>query len=405
MLDAEEIFNWKVNLLSKGCRLDPNFEAPPSIALKKIHLYSHSHEKYESAIPDDLILSDQSICRIRYRSDSHIALEKKGMHYQIRNTLNDETLAAHFVPRPAFANSTVSNLPLSSICALLGTDLLGITPSNYCFYFQQNKQCRFCEILPTFKSEVEYPRAFKNRKVIEESVISALSAEERLRFIAMTTGNIHSYDATVDFFVEVGESLQKYPSFQKTKQVLATLMPPDDLSKISALREKGFTKVYFPLEVFDPDHFHHVCPGKADYGYEKILKALETAVQIFGRGNVYTNFVYGIQSLNRSLEPSSYDPQRENDLSFKAVTEMLSLSVIPAFTLYHFGGYNAIGSLKLDTEAISCFFKEWGNLVRDAEIVPNSQEAVLFGPLSLSNTLFNDGYLLAQSLLLPLKKH
>jgi hypothetical protein len=68
---------------------------------------------------------------------------------------------------------------------------------------------------------------------------------------------------------------------------------------------------------------------------------------------------------------------------------------MPDFTLYHYGGYNSIGKLQLDTNFTSSFFRHWGELVRDSGIIPNEQQAVLFSPLSLSNTLFNDGYRLA----------
>ncbi|PWU14530.1 MAG: hypothetical protein C5B45_04245 [Chlamydiae bacterium] len=395
MFSLEETFKWKSNLLTHGCRVAPNTSFPPSIALKKIHLYAHSSEKYHQPIPDDLVLPNQIISRIRYHSHSPFILESTLSGYQVRHEMTAEALPVSFVPLPAFTDLIVSELPISSICSFLGADLLGITPSNYCFYFQQGKQCRFCEILPTFKKEVEYLKTFKSLDVIENSILTALTREERLRFVAITTGNIHSYDATVDYFVQIGERLQGHPIFQKAEQVLATLMPPDDLSKIALLREKGFTKIYFPLEVFEPNHFLAVCPGKADYGYERILKALETAVQAFGSGHVYTNFVYGIQSLNNSLESSSYDPEKENDLSLKAVKAMLSMSVIPAFTLYHYGGYNSIGNVELNTDLTPAFFREWGELVRGAGIVPAGQETVLFSPLSLSNTLFNDGYCLA----------
>ncbi|NDE82014.1 MAG: hypothetical protein EB051_00135 [Chlamydiia bacterium] len=395
MFSLEETFKWKASLLTRGCRVAPNTTFPPSIALKKIHLYAHSSEKYNQPIPDDLVLPNQIISRIRYQSHSPFILENTTSGYQVRNETTAEAIPVNFVPLPAFTDLIVSGLPISSICSFLGTDLLGITPSNYCFYFQQGKQCRFCEILPTFKKEVEYPKTFKSLDIIEHSILTAFESESRLRFVAITTGNIHSYDATVDYFIQIGERLQKNPAFRKAEQVLATFMPPDDLSKIALIREKGFTKIYFPLEIFEPNHFRAVCPGKADYSYEKILKALETAVQVFGPGHVYTNFVYGIQSLNASLEASSYDPEKENELSLKAVQAMLSMSVIPAFTLYHYAGYNSIGNLALNTNSTFSFFREWGELVKNAEIVPLEQETVLFSPLSLSNTLFNDGYNLA----------
>lgn len=395
MCNLEKSFRWKVDLLTQGCRVASNTIFPSSIALKKIHLYAHSIETCNQPIPDDLVLPNQTISRIRYQSSSPFILEPTLSGYQVRCERTAETIPVSFIPLPAYTSSIVSGLSVSSICSFLGADLLGIIPSNYCSYFQKGEQCRFCEILPTFKKQVEYPKTFKSLDIIERSILTALISESRLKFIAITTGNVYNYDATVDYFAKIGERLQKDPVFQKVEQVLATLMPPDDLSRIELLREKGFTKIYFPLEVFEPKHFCNVCPGKAIYGYEKILKALEMAVRIFGSGQVYTNFVYGIQSLNASLEPSSYDPEKEKDLSLKATQAMLSMSVIPAFTLYHYGGYNSIGHLELNTNFTFSFFREWGELLRDAEIIPNDQEAVLFSPLSLSNTLFNDGYRLA----------
>jgi len=395
MFSIESVFDWKAALLVHGCRVSPYTEFPSTVSLKKIHLYAHSDEKIEQPLPDDLILPHQIIVRIRYRSESSFILEFIPTGYQIRNEKNDESIPVQFVNRPNFSGLKISELPIASICSLLGTDLLGIVPSNYCFYFQTKKQCRFCEILPTFKKEVDFHKSFKSLDLIEQSIITALQNEERLRFIAITTGNIHSYDATVDYFVQIGQRLQKASIFQKAEQVLATLMPPDDLDKIALLKEAGFTKLYFPLEVFSLNHFRIVCPGKDDFGYERILKALEFAVEVFGVGNVYTNFVYGIQSLNSSLDPHSYDPERENTLSLEAVKEMLEMKVIPAFTLYHYGGYNSIGRISLDVQATNIFFREWGRLVQDSGIIPSGQEVVLFSPLSLSNTLFNDGFRLA----------
>lgn len=395
MFNIESVFNWKVALLVHGCRVAPHTQFPTTISLKKIHLYAHSNEKIDQPIPDDLLLPCSTIVRIRYRSNSPFILESTTSGYQIRNEKDGNCIPVGLINRPGFSEFKVSELPISSICSFLGTDLLGITPSNYCFYFQNKTQCRFCEILPTFKNEVEFPKTFKNIDLIENSIIKAFENENRLRFIAITTGNIHSYNATVDYFIQIGEKLQQSPTFQKAEQVLATLMPPDDLSKIAQLREKGFTKIYFPLEVFNPSHFEVMCPGKSDFGYDRILKALEAAVEAFGVGNVYTNFVYGVQSLDSSLNPASYNPELENNLSLEAVKQMLARKVIPAFTLYHYAGYNSIGKIELDLDATHSFFREWGNLVFNSEVVPRTQDAVLFSPLSLSNTLFNDGFRLA----------
>lgn len=392
MHDLETIFKWKVNLLIHGCRVEANPTFPSTTALKKIHLYAHSDQKSSQPIPDDLLLPGDMIVRIRYQPNSEYVLKSTPEGYHLLNDLTGETLPVELVKSPKCKDVEVAGTKISSHCSFLGTDLLGIIPSNYCFYFQQGKQCRFCEILPTFKKDIDYRSSFKKLDVVENSILTALQCEERFRFVAITTGNIHSYDATVEYYQQIGQRLQANPIFKQAEQVLATLMPPDDLSKISLLHQSGFNKIYFPLEIYEETHFNIVCPGKKDYGYDKILKALDVALKIFGAGNVYTNFVYGIQSLNSALDSASYDPQRENDLSLNAVKGMLSRGIIPAFTLYHYAGYNSIGNLILDTRHTESFFKEWGKLVRDAKIVPKDQDAVLFGTRSLSNTLFNDGF-------------
>lgn len=396
MSNPLESFRWKTALLVKGCRISEKISFPSSLASKKIHLYSHSSEKIKTPIPDDLLLPHNTIVRLRYRTNSPYILELTEKGYQIRNEENDEIVTVHLIKRPLFSDVQVLQMNLSSICSYLGTDLLGITPSNYCFYFQNKKQCRFCEILPTFKDAVEFPKTFKSKDIIENALLTALKNDSQLKYIAITTGNIHSYDSTVDYFCEIGQRLQKSPVFQQAEEVLATLMPPDDFSKIEKLKASGFTKVYFPLEVFEKEHFRVVCPGKDEYGYDRLLKALEKATQVFGKGHVYTNFVYGIQSLNSSLEGASYDPEQENILSHIGVREMLERGIIPAFTLYHHGGYNQIGNIQLDLKNTYDFFHEWGRLVQASNIVPKQQEAVLFSSLSLSNTLFNDGYRLAR---------
>ena len=395
MLSLEESFKWKVDLLTNGCCLAPQITFPDSIGFKKIHLYADSTDKPDQPIPDDCILPHHIISRIRYRRKALFILEHRDSGYQVRNQKTNEAIPIQLNTWPSLDKCRFSHIPLSSIAAFLGTDLLGITPSNYCFYFQQKKECRFCEIFPLFKKEVAYPKAFKPIDAIEWAIQTAFTHLDSLRFIVMTTGNVRSYDWGVDAFIQMGKRLQKQPIFQKVEQVLATLMPPNDLSKLALLRQAGFTKICFPLEVFDPTHFQMVCPGKADYGYENILKALEFAVKIFGRGNVYTNFVYGIQSLNPSLDPVSYDPEKENSHALDAVKEMLGLSVLPGFTLYQYGGYNSIGPLTLNPNEVASFFLKWGELVKDAHIISQDEDSTIFSPFSLSNTLFNDGYRLA----------
>jgi hypothetical protein len=396
MHSFETVYNLKCALLVQGCKSDPYIQYPDGVFLKRIHLYSHSDEKIVSPIPDDIILDDLLVCRIRYNSKSPFIIKKNDQKFFIEHETTKETTPISFIHKPAGIEEEIEGNSVSSICSFLSKDLLGVTPSNYCFYFGNKSQCRFCEILQTYKNEVEYPKTFKKLDVIQGGIQKALTSNKDLKYLAITSGNLISYDYTFDYFIDIGKKLTQLKEYVQLDQVLATLMPPDDLSKIDQLYQNGFTKIYFPLEVFNKSHFEVVCPGKASYGYDKIIQALKYAINVFGKGNVYTNFVYGVQSLNQSLNPNSFDPALENKLSLLAVDEMLDLKIIPAFTLYHFGGYNSIGKIQLSSSHVESFFRIWGEKVQEAKIIPAHQSAVLFGAHSLSNTLFNDGFRLSE---------
>jgi hypothetical protein len=279
---------------------------------------------------------------------------------------------------------------------MLGADVLGVIPSNHCFYFRAGTECRFCEIQQTHRQSVEYRPTAKRRDVITEAVATAFTLEPRLRHFAVTSGNVRDYDYTARMFADLGARTSEVVDRRSLGDQLATLMPPTDLGLIDAIRRSGFNKIYFPLEVFRRDLFKVMCPGKDEYGYDRMLDALAMAVEVFGKGNAYTNFIYGVQSLDAPVGGRGFDAERENEVALEATADLLDRGVIPAFTIYHYGGANVIGELPLSSRSTLEFFREWGRMVASSGLVPPERDAVLFGPRSLSNTLFNDAFLLAK---------
>lgn len=397
--ELESCIKLKTTLLSLGCAIDKDVSFPDSVSTKSTHLYAHSPDERCEPIPDDLILQggySPILARIRYDPKSRLHLHQEGAAYMVEDEATRQDWKVDFVPRPKFINHSFGENKVSDICSYLGTDVVGVIPSNYCFYFGSGKQCQFCEILPTYQRKVEYKSAVKPAVIIEEAISAALQLDENIRYVAITSGNVRSYDHTSRLFVEIGNLLKLNTPLARIEQTLATLMPPDDLRLIPELKKAGYTKIYFPLEMYRRDQFKVVCPGKDDYGYDRILQALDCALESFGPGNVYTNFIYGLQSLDQNLVSASFNPLRENQVCVEAVEDMLERRVIPAFTFYHYGGFNSIGKLEIDSDAAFSFFKRWGELVFEANIVPAEREAVLFSTRSLSNTLFNDTFLLAK---------
>jgi len=390
----------KSRLLTEGCNISAGVDFPPNIQTKKIHLYAHSPFKSNFQIPEDIVLGKHPlalIVRVRYNPYSSLKIVKDNASYLLLDeSINNTTEISFINSFVSEEDHDKSSSSISAVCSFLGKDLIGVAPSNHCFYYKDETECKFCEIWQTYKKEVEYEKPLKKVDAISAAVDFALQKNPQLEHIAITSGNVKSYDYTVEFFCKIATSIKAKASSNRIQHFLATLMPPDNLNLIKDLREAGFNKVYFPLEVFERSLFKETCPGKHKYGYDKILDALEYATNVFGSGNVYTNFIYGIQSLNTNLESTSYNPEVENHRALIAAEEMIRRGILPVFTVYHSAGYNQIGQIALSASHTFDFFEGLGKQLLESNLIDKQEKSVIFGPLSLSNTLYNETFLLAK---------
>ena len=67
------------------------------------------------------------------------------------------------------------------------------------------------------------------------------------------------------------------------------------MSSSGNLHESGVQKVVFNLEAITENGFNKYCPGKSDLGYGFFIERLRYAIDIFGKGNVWTNLVFGLE--------------------------------------------------------------------------------------------------------------
>jgi hypothetical protein len=397
MSDLEDLCRLKSRLLADGCAVAGGLEFPEDMLSKEVHLYAHSSHRSRTRIPDDLLLQAgraRVVARIRYNPASPIRLSRGDEGFVLVGA-GDRPREVSVLRCPAACRRAAEESDIGSVCSMLGVDLIGVIPSNSCSYFGQGTQCRFCEIMPTYLKQVRHPRARKRVAAIVDAVMRALDAEPARRHLAITSGNLASYDQTAELLAEIAESLRDRGAlFGRSGDMLATLMPPRDLRLIERLRDAGYNRIYFALEVHDRRRFATIGPGKDAYGYDRIVDALSVAVDVFGRGNVFTNYIYGLQSHDMGSE-RSFDHANENRLARRAVEFMLGRNVVPAFTVYHESGDNQIGPLALDSESMWAFFRHWGERLASSGIVESEAETVIFGPHTLSNTLFNDAYRLA----------
>jgi len=75
--------------------------------------------------------------------------------------------------------------------------------------------------------------------------------------------------------------------------------PHDSIESLKTLKKLGIKQVQYNLEIANKELFTTTCPGKINY--EIFVNKLYEAVSIFGKGNVRSNFVLGLQDFSELL--------------------------------------------------------------------------------------------------------
>ena len=106
-------------------------------------------------------------------------------------------------------------------------------------------------------------------------------------------------------------------------------LPDEIIDQLHA--EQLVQGVCFNLEVWSPELFERVCPGKHRYvGYDNWIAALEHGVEVFGTERVYTAMVAGVE-----LEPEfELSWQEAADLAIQGAEDLCARGVIPIYSLY-----------------------------------------------------------------------
>ena len=204
-------------------------------------------------------------------------------------------------PKPLYYDKkTLSGIPMSHIVSAR-PQRLNVFQSSYCYFWAEDKGCKFCDIVTHTrqqKDELGVPSRLKPQD-ISETIREAIKEPGRFNSICLTSGSVIKgetiFDREVDFYIEtlqaIGEnfSTRKFPS-----ELISSAFNEKQLARL--YEQTGLTSYTSDLEVLGEDKFNWVCPGKAKYvGYQEWKQRLIKAVDIFGRGNVGTGLVGGVE--------------------------------------------------------------------------------------------------------------
>ncbi|MHC1681960.1 MAG: radical SAM protein [Clostridiaceae bacterium] len=180
-----------------------------------------------------------------------------------------------------------------------------IAYSNECSLKDKGKDCLFCNINATKDTYAQCQNiTWKTPQQIGETVAAAY--KEGYDKLTISGGFVPER-REVDYYIDVAESIKEHTGLEDFNGT-ATIGAPLDFSVFDKYKEAGYRTTSINLEIWDPNIFKTICPGKDEQcgGRENWLNAIDYAVKVFGKFRVRTTFVAGIEPKASLLEGIEY---------------------------------------------------------------------------------------------------
>jgi hypothetical protein len=207
-----------------------------------------------------------------------------------------------FQPRPRYLDKPISDgTPAGKLVAPIGGYWLESVPLKYCYYFQNQEQCRFCNIAAGGKL---YSPGEQKKKAEQIAEAFAIAWEEGIYHGVSLCGGSLPGARDQDQYVQIAQAIGKirrdwdeWNDGSVPVDYIGGAPIPGELHKIDELKASGIRYMQLNLEIGDPQWFAAICPGKARaIGYDHWVRALEYSAEIFGKnGEVRSNMVAGIE--------------------------------------------------------------------------------------------------------------
>ena len=262
------------------------------------------------AIPYLFRMEDDTQVRLRIKTDSPFSVRAtdEPQWYEI---LEDDEVVARttFEPRLDWTNKlTRDGTPMRSTGLSQHGEMLVLNVAPGCEYFvspvegtrskSENLSCQFCTYgLPDQRLKALGQELFQiglPEQTYERVIEACLDPDTQARQLYLVGGSMTTPEAEGERFVQIAKALNKAGLCDRYYVACGSgAIPKHHMEQMKALGVRG---ACFNLEVWDPEAFKRICPGKDKWvGRKAWLRALEDAVEVFGHNQVMTAFVGGIE--------------------------------------------------------------------------------------------------------------
>lgn len=194
-----------------------------------------------------------------------------------------------FPNRPKFYDlSTAEGIPYSHIATLHSKDVLATTILQTCIRYQsRTKTCKFCSIGQSLAAG----RTIERKTPQQLGAVAQAAVElDGVTHMIMTTGTPPEKDRGAGILCESAIGVKAAVDLP----IQGQCEPPDKDHWFQKMKDAGIDSLGMHLEAVSEDVRAKIMPGKAQVPVERYFEAFDTAVRVFGRGEVSTYILAGL---------------------------------------------------------------------------------------------------------------
>lgn len=212
-------------------------------------------------------------------------------------------------PRPSFYGKKTSSGNLMEKIGVVTGDFLAIAIDNRCWFWgfyrddelvnYKEKQCKFCGIGLSMKRDELYRKS--NEDILE--VVAAAVEGGDVKHVGINAGTMAPPGRGHEEYAELVATIKR----RYDVWVRLSICPPEEEKYIDILYDAGADQIGYDIEVWDPERYKYICPGKLDevdrgIPHQHFLKMLAYAAKRGGPNKAYSILVTGLESRETTVQ-------------------------------------------------------------------------------------------------------
>jgi hypothetical protein len=278
-------------------------------------------------VPNLMILDDDTRINMELDRASPYTVRKEGENRYALCRHDNPVAEVSFPRRPEFRQSFADGSPVSDALGQRAEGCVAMAHSIFCEYAKNNDQCSFCFLGNTMAgltlADISAEQLPTPTRSIEACALA--SQEINIYHIVVSGGAFINTNLEAKSYAKTIAALRK--AVGPKPRITAVCQAFDEAGWL-LLKEAGASRVQPNLEVWDERLWPEIVPGKTKaLGRAQWMERLKTAVDIFGIGDVATNFVAGAEICSKEFK--GLDQSIESHL--EGYAELLSHGIVPIF--------------------------------------------------------------------------